>query len=195
MIELLLTVMLLFPIQEEWELKKDKNGIQVYTKGSENVTIKSFRGVTVLDASAEQILAVIQDLENYPRWLDRCEYGEILEKVSSETYYIHTKMAMPFPVKNRDVVQFIEVIKSENNILIYIKSTPNFIKEEEDYVRIPFSDGKWSLTPTDSGATKVEIISTSDPGGSIPDWVVNMMIVSTPFNMLENLQEYVKSQD
>jgi len=195
MIELFLFVLLLFPIQDDWELKKNKNGIQVYTRESENTPIKSFKGVALFDAAPERILEVIQDLANYPQWMDRCEYGEVLEKLSPDDYYIHTKMSMPFPVKNRDVVQRIIIVRQGGDIVIDIQSTPEYIDEEEDYIRIPFSEGYWRLTPTNSGSTKVELISTSDPGGSIPDWVVNMMIVSTPYNMLENLQEYVKSEN
>ena len=188
---LILTFLLFYNSQDSWELKKDKNDIQVYTRESGNTPIKSFKGVTKIDSTPEQVLKVIRDLQKYPLWMDRCESGEIIEVISNSEYYIHTKMTMPFPVKDRDVVQLIKVEHRESEIYIDIISTPDYIKAEDGYVRIPLSEGYWKLTPTGTKTTRIELVSTNDPGGSIPDWVVNMMIVGTPYSMMENLQHYV----
>ena len=190
-----LIVFLLFASQDSWELKKDKNNIQIYTRETENSPIKSFKGVTQIEATPEQVLKVIQDLQKYPLWMDRCESGKIIEVISDSEYYIQTKMKMPVPVKDRDVVQLIKIERRESEIYIDIISTPDYIQADDSYLRMPLSEGYWKLTSTGIKSTKIELVSTNDPGGSIPDWVVNMMIVGTPYSMMENLQRYVPDNE
>ena len=135
-------------LQGEWELKKDKQDIKVYTRDSETSDFKSFRGETYFASSPEQAVKALRDLANYPLWLDRCEHGEVLEEITEDEYYIYTRMDMPFPTTDRDVVQKVEVIRSDNGAIeIKLSSAPEYIPEVDGYVRIPYSNGHWQLIP------------------------------------------------
>jgi hypothetical protein len=182
--------------QGDWELKKYKNGIRVYTKHSENSSVKSFKGVTVFNVSLNSLVSTIRDLPNYPAWLDRCESGEVLKIITEDDYYIHTKMDMPFPVADRDIVQHVKIHRDhQDGTYIELLSEPNFIPEVEGYLRVPFSAGYWLLSPENENSTRAEIVSESDPGGSLPTWVINMMIVATPYSMLRKLDALLENEN
>lgn len=196
MLYLVLMVFTLTNFQGDWELKKHKNGIRVYTKHLENSPIKSFKGVTVLNVSLNSLVSTIKDLPNYPAWLDHCESGEVLKIINEDDYYIHTKMDMPFPVADRDIVQHVKIQwDHQDGTYIELLSEPNFIPEVEGYQRVPFSAGYWLLSPENENSTRAEIVSESDPGGSLPSWVINMMIVSTPYSMLRNIDALLEDEN
>lgn len=194
---LIIGCLLLLPLfQDEWELRKEKDGIKVFTMESESSPIKSFKAEANFKTTPDRLLKVLKDLPNYPKWIDKCESGIVIEYINDDDYYIHTKIRMPFPVEDRDLVQHVVIDRNHSKgIYVEIESSPEYISEEESYIRMPYAAGYWLLIPIDEDSTSVEMVSTNDPGGSIPKWIVNAMIVGTPFRMMENLRTYLTTND
>ncbi len=49
--------------------------------------------------------------------------------------------------------------------------------------------GYWQFTKVEDNITDVVYQFVSDPGGNIPDWLVNSFVVQSPYHTLENLRE------
>ena len=85
----------------DWELRKDKNGIQVYTREVEGSNLDEFKGVGTVNASVESIVQILQDADNMKDWLPDCKESELL-KLEQKDQYHYTITTAPWPVKNRD---------------------------------------------------------------------------------------------
>ena len=62
------------------------------------------------------------------------------------------------------------------------------IEPKEGMIRMPKSDGKWILTQINDSTTFVQLEMMNDPGGTLPDWLVNSMITGSPFKTMSNLR-------
>ncbi|MCH7534986.1 MAG: hypothetical protein IH948_04465, partial [Bacteroidetes bacterium] len=79
-----------------------------------------------------------------------------------------------------------------NGTIMYsFMSSPDFIKETEDFVRIRDARGKWQFIQKDGEKIEVIFQFYGDPAGSLPIWLINMFIVDGPYNTLVNLREKI----
>ncbi len=59
-------------------------------------------------------------------------------------------------------------------------------------VRVRHARGTGKLTPRGANKTNVRLSMHLDPGGGIPQWMINARIVATPFEALTNLRTTLK---
>ena len=78
------------------------------------------------------------------------------------------------------------------SITITQTSEPKYLKAENDVVRIEQLVSTWKLIPK-NGGTEVVNEYASNPGGNIPDWMVNTESVDQPMQTFENLQQKVNT--
>jgi len=195
-----LLFMLLFFIstpQSEWSLKKEKNGIKIYTRSFEGSSFNEFKGVIVIpNSSVIAILEVILDVKNYESLFPDCMKPKVLKQDGKwyDIHYIQTKG--PFPVKDRDSVfeQKTELDENEKYARITLSPLPDYIPENKDMVRVREGVGFWELT--EDGAKNVTVIYQfhGEPGGEIPAWLANSFVVSHPLKTLENLKERLNNK-
>ena len=60
-------------------------------------------------------------------------------------------------------------------------------------VRIPRLQAGWTVTPIAPGETEIRLDGQADPGGSIPVWVANMVVVELPEMTLKNLRRLLEN--
>ncbi len=179
----------------EWELKKQKNEIKVYTRTVEGSAYKEFRGeIEIENSSFREVLQVLFDVKNFENLFPDCMNPEIL-KQEGEYYNVHyLQTKAPFPVKNRDGIYELkaEIAENGNYAIVHIKPLPDYIVVKKEFVRIKEGTGFWELKKLDSGNIYVIYQFHGEPGGEIPAWVANNFIVSQPYNTLKNLREILK---
>ncbi len=187
---LLVFLFSLIPYQPaNWEFEMNKNGVKIYTKLNDESNIKSFKGITRVNASASDVVALIMDYSRYDEWVDAVSSVRVVHKESDTTYFIQVKIKLPFPVSDRDIVQRIEINQpSDTTFYISISTVAELIPEEKGYVRMPLSDGHWKIRQLKDHLTEVELVSINDPGGSIPKWLIKMMATDSPFKTLKNMR-------
>lgn len=180
---------------EDWELIKDEDGIMVYTRTISGSNIKEFRGVTNIMAPLDSILGVLNDTEACPKWIHNCKDALKLRDISFNEGYIYQVIDFPFPVKDRDLILQSKMSQDpvSKAITIELTSIPDYISETKN-VRIKKSNGKYVIKPIDNGSFEVTWQHHTEPGGRIPSWLVNKLIVDTPFNTLRNLRSLVQDE-
>ncbi|MEZ5042239.1 MAG: START domain-containing protein [Saprospiraceae bacterium] len=175
----------------EWELKKDKDGIQVYTRKISDATMRAFRGETEVTGSLESIAALFKDVSRYTEWVPGAKLAEVLaSSPNSQIFYLQTDA--PWPVTDRDGVYQFTFKSSSKSLTILATCLPDYIPIRQDHVRIPKSEGFWEFTAKENGKIKVVYENHSEPGGSIPGWLANATVVNLPFESLKNLKEMLK---
>ncbi|MEO8148621.1 MAG: START domain-containing protein [Bacteroidia bacterium] len=171
-----------------WEQKLNKNGVVVYLKTTNNSKIKSVKAVVTINASPEKIKSVILNIANYPNWVYQCSKAEIISKTNDNELYYYQLTKAPFPVSDRDMAVLMKVSEITDEITITIKAKPDKISARKDIVRIELFDSIWILKKIKDN-TEVTNEITTDPGGSVPAWLINSVIASGPYNTVLHLKQ------
>ena len=179
-----------------WKLRKDKNGIKVYTRDHEGKGLLEYRAITIIETDMDRLVKMIFDVENYPAWTANCASAEIYEVLNDSSWIEYMVTSVPWPIDNRDVVfKFIVTDHSEDYFEAHLTSLPDAVPEKEKYTRMQDSRGSWTFKKADNDRVEVVHQFYGDPEGNIPNWIVNMFIVSGPYNTLLNLKELCADPD
>jgi len=195
---LFLILLVVIPFTEpEWKLKKEKDGIDVYTRSIEGSSFDEFRGITTIEKSSlADVMAVILDVKNYESLFPDCMNPKVLKQDGKYYDIHHIQVKAPWPVKNRDTVYEQKAVVDENgkHAIISLKPLPDYIPEDKDFVRIREGSGFWELAEDDINNVKVTYQFHGEPGGDIPAWLANSFVVTQPFQTLKNLKSRLKSK-
>lgn len=72
-----------------------------------------------------------------------------------------------------------------------MEAVPDYMPLREGKVRIPKAEGQWKLVPNADGVNVTYQMHAS-PGGSIPNWLANQMVVDTPYGTLKASRSYLQ---
>ena len=181
---------------DDWTLRKDNNGIKVYTSRVAESKFKAVKASTYFNASVGRLVGVIQDASLCAEWADRCKDSKIVETISDSEYYLYAYSNMPFPVRDRDAVMHINwsyAPESGQVVMTGVAASGYYPKTKA--ARIDEAQSKWVFTPQTDGTTLVESTIHADPNGAIPPWIVNMLISESPFKSFTKLKALVEADD
>lgn len=173
----------------EWELEKSGSGIEVYTRDFEGSDIKEFKAITFTTLSMSTLEGLIEDVDNYKSWQENVTTSKLVKQINPTDMYIHYTTALPWPVSDRDVTLISKKSIAKNGTVTYaMKATPDYFPEKEDFIRIKIATGVWQFVPVDGDKIKIIFQFFGDPGGSLPDWIINLFLVIGPYGTLENMK-------
>lgn len=179
--------------QEGWQLERDRQGIQVYTRKTKTSNMKDSRAIAIVNSNTREVLNLLMDFENHWKWMDRIKLSRTLKKISENEFYVYYEALAPWPVSNRDVVTRYKIILSpDGKVTLESRAEPDYIPKKEGIVRIPVAVSSWEIIPLADNKVQVIFTNHSDPGGSIPDWLANITATDNPFNTLLKLKEQVE---
>lgn len=178
-------------LRTNWELKKEEDGIKVYTSGAATSTFKQFKALSFVNATPAAIAKMVVDVEHNHQWAESVKPGKIIKRDSENEFVFSQVIEMPFPFTDRIMIQRCTTkVLGNGKIRVDLFEDLDALDYDGDLVVVPVSRGYWILNPS-NGGTNLEYSFLVDPGGNIPAWLVNAFIVDTPFNSLKNLRELV----
>ncbi|MEO6443481.1 MAG: START domain-containing protein [Chitinophagales bacterium] len=192
----LLPVFTCFAQTGAWKLAKDQNGIKVYTRHVDGYVVDELKAELNVKAPMNAVVAVITDATRYSDWIYSCTESSILLKVSETEQYQYQVNDLPYPFSDRDVCIHFKIGQDPVTKKVVTSSTaePNYIPAKEALVRIPVFIGGYELAPQADGSINVTYQLRLEPGGSVPDWLVNLFIVKGPYESTLKLREMVESK-
>jgi hypothetical protein len=176
---------------QSWEFIKEKDSIKIYIRVEAAKTLKSYRGVTSINAPVEKIFAVMEDVNNTDWWDKNLTWIKVLlyEKDKRAQYYL--VYDLPAPVTDRDLC--VNVTVTIDNLTgerrIDAVALNGVIPEQDDLVRIKDYRQTWTISPLGKERTHVVLEGFIDPAGAIPDWLSNMLLTDTPLKAINGLRE------
>ncbi len=178
--------------KNEWQLKKSEEGINIYSRKTENSAYRELKSVFYVKTSLSSIVSLIHDWESYPNWVYRCGKASKL-KVSKDTIIHYQNVLAPWPFENRDFISntVLSQDKITNIVTINAFNNPKFIPEVESHHRITEMRATWTLIPLKEGNVQISYQLFVNPGGSIPAALVNMASVAGPYETALHLKEWV----
>lgn len=197
-IPLLITVLLLafvtcFAQQSQWQLAKNDNGIKIYTRRQVNQKFKEVRVIFELNATEDQLTDVLQDIPHHNKWSYGTKKTYVISKKGKDTIVYYSEVALPWPLSNRDLVIELTFKKDTVNNALHIqaKSVPGIVPRYPDLVRVPYSLATWEVKPSSGKKLRIEYILSTDPGGSLPSWLVNLGATVGPGNSFRKLKAII----
>ena len=177
----------------EWKLTRDKMGIQIYLRDYPGKLLKEFKATTLIDSNYKIIADHVMNPKSWYDWFPNVKKGSARILVDHGKTHISTfTFKAPWPIKNRDVVHHhtIERDKKNKNIKVTLKALPDFIPKQKNTVRVDFSNTIWTFIHREKNLTFIEFQSISSPRGNIPDRLMQLGVVETPFYSLKKLKKY-----
>ncbi|MEZ4952974.1 MAG: START domain-containing protein [Saprospiraceae bacterium] len=179
-----------------WELKREKGGIKVYLRESANSDIKELKFETELEASLSSIAAILTDVTGFDDWVYASVTSETVRKVSDTEVIYYTEMDFPWPMSNRDLVLRSRFWQDPHTLAFHSQtySVHDEMPEKDGIIRMKKADIHWIFTPIGNGKLKLNYFLSSDPGGSIPAWMVNLAADQGPLLTMVKFKEAIEKE-
>ncbi|HMT30500.1 MAG TPA: START domain-containing protein [Bacteroidia bacterium] len=184
--------------QYKWELKKESDGIFVYTADVKGSEYKVFKAITTISSSGmHEIAASILDASNckliYP---DTRECYQI-KKYSDGNFLQYQLSDIQWPAEDRDGVYEIksQYQKDGNELTVFINCIQYDLPKRKHVVRMTEGSGFWKIRETRKGYYEVIYQYHANPAGSIPIWLVNIFLETNPLKTMQNLKSSITRGD
>jgi hypothetical protein len=181
---------------QAWNFVKEKDGIKIYTRKEPGNSLKSFKGEADIYAPVEKVYNLVGNVKNTGWWDKNVKEIKILyfEKEKKSQYYL--VYDAPWPVTDRDLCAEATINTDPVTMVrtIHAVPLPGVIPEKPDRVRITKYHQSWLLEPKQPGVVHVTLEGSVDPGGSVPDWVYNMVITETPLKVIRGIKERLEKK-
>jgi len=205
----LLTLLILFGIihslkAEEsispWDLVKNEEGIQVYTRTLANSDYKEFKGVMSLEAKLDTLLKFINNAEHCPDWQYKC-----LKMLTLSDGYLYKLSDLPWPLSDRYTVMRSQghFDQEQNNYTLSLKNIPRNqlpqhilqqLPAELGTVQMRTSDGYWHFQLNHTAAILITHQMHGDPAGSLPANLANLGVTNAAYVTLSKLRGLISAR-
>lgn len=174
----------------------DRQQVKVWTVAEPGAPLRGFRAVTTVRSSLSGLVSLLMDTAAAPAWVYRTERMQLLH--SDERAGTFTVLAeMDFwPLPDRDVVVEGKVSQDPATLVVTVESRgvdSATVPPRAEFVRMPSMRGRWEFRPLSKGLVEVRMSGHADPGGHIPDFLVNLMIKETPYRTLLGLRRSIEA--
>ena len=187
----------------EWQLKRDKRGIQVYTGKVPNSKYRAVFSTMQLQADPVSVAALLLDLPNCRQWASMCKEAKVETRVDEHQSIVYGLNDLPFPLRDRD--SYSRVVWSFDDESGVIAMDSESLAEDayprrKGVIRIDSAHAGWRIVPMGDGNVIVENYVHVDPNGKVPTWATNMLIVDGPYKALRKMRalltsgEYLKAK-
>lgn len=176
---------------EDWQLLRDDNGIQIYNKSVVGSEIKAVRGTTVIKANLGRLVTLLAEPSLRPLWDKYCgeSYWHDGDDSGESLLYVHSKL--PWPVTDRDMLLEVMWEQNPNDLTVTMHSVVSKRKLANIKGRVRVVEGwnNWELIPLSEGKVQISSSAHIDPAGPVPPWLLNMLAVESPYDILRRLKK------
>ena len=175
-----------------WKKVDTEDGVTVYEK--EVGEMVAFRGEGKIKAAAGKLLYVIEDSVHWGDWIENFDKGRVLERKSPFHKVFYQTFDSPFPAADRDIVYEAKTRRdpATSKILVEMRSVRHPKAPKTVGVRVNLKYTRYEITPLADGNLHVVLETLSDPGGSLPSFLVNWAQRDYPVKLFQGLRRQVR---
>lgn len=198
---LLSALFLLLPLnaavaEDGWQVVSHETGLTLYTRSVEGQALKEFRGVLRVSAPMREVVRTLVDVDAMPQWFFNMQEARLLDigtaagSSLAEGSHLYVVIKGFWPVSDRDAVLQLQLSQDPKTLVLSLTgtATPDYYPPMRERVRIPQLLSGWTVTPLSATETEIRFDGHADPGGRIPLWVANLVVVQLPKVTLHNLR-------
>ncbi len=177
--------------KNDWTLKREKDGINIYSRPSDYSKVNDIRVDMDLTGTVEQLAAVLRDVNGYSGWVYSTRTATMIKKVGENEFIYYAEVGTPWPATNRDYYADLKITLNPANHSMNVVSVgmKDYQPEKKDFVRVPMSRGSWTVTTQSARKIHLQYILQIDPGGSIPAWILNSFVAKAPLETFSSLKK------
>jgi hypothetical protein len=183
---------------EKWELVGSKDDIVTYRREVAGSPVIAIRGEGVVEASILRVASVLMDTARLSQWMDRVAEARRIRATSALHYVEYERATTPFPLTDRDFVieSWVEIDGAKKQMVLRARSASDPSTPLTGLVRGEVLSSTFTLTALDHGQrTRVMAEVHTDPKGSIPKWMVNLVQKSWAHTTIMGLRGQVRKAD
>ncbi|HCF61637.1 MAG TPA: hypothetical protein DFS52_27025 [Myxococcales bacterium] len=181
----------------KWEEAARTAGVTVYARDRASSEVKEIKAVGEIAAPPPVVLRVLADYERYKEIMPYTDVSTVVAtEKDGKVVHFYTVVNAPL-VSKRDYTLHIEEVSDWREGKGYLKTQWRPSEKgpgpKDGYVRVEINEGSWTLEPLDGGArTRATYLLYTNPGGSLPTWVINKANRSAIPDIFEALRKYSK---
>ncbi|MGR5061350.1 START domain-containing protein [Photobacterium sp. DNB22_13_2] len=176
-------------VNSYWQFDSDNNGITIYTHKHTDGLIE-IRAQMFTPTSYSAFLSLLEDSENVPNWIDKASHSRVINQISATENIVYTQFTAPWPARDRNMITYSKYWLNELGFTINIKDASDYtLVEQSDDIRIRSVDASWTLRKLPHGTTLIEYKAFADPGGLLPDWLINKLSKQSARTTFGNLRD------
>ena len=176
--------------QSAWNLKKDQNGILIYSRSLKDSKFNELKAVFDLPGTFDQLSSILNDVSNYKTWVYGTASSNLIERKSTTEIVYYSQISVPWPASNRDFYSDtrIWVDSSTHQMHLSSRNIDSFPHSKAHFVRIPFLRSEWLITASSTTNLHIDYTLSWDPGGNIPAFIANTFSTSGPLQSFSELK-------
>lgn len=181
--------------ENDWELKRDRDDIRVYTRDVAGSKFKAVKATTTVTAPLGAAVALIRDTSACPQVAALCKKSWVHETVSETELYVYSYNDLPWPVRDRDVL--VRALWSQDptnfSVTMTATSVAGMMAENDQAIRLREASFNWEFVPLEAGRLQVTTRVHIDPAGPMPALIMNLLLVDAPFKTLTNMRSVLET--
>lgn len=176
-------------------LKKEKDGVKVYTCKSDTSKFRSLKAeFSIQGVSIEELKTFLFTVPKYLDWQYNAIEATLVKAINENEMIYRVVIDAPWPLDNREmIVQFSADIKDQDNAKFLINNVVSDYPRNEDLIRVPFSQASWTIT-RNNNTLHVVYKMNIDPGGYVPPLLVNIAMADGPHQSFRNLKKLIEKK-
>lgn len=178
-----------------WKLSAQEKDVAIYSRLRPGSPLKEFKAVGPIDASTHAVCAVIDDFQNYPKFMPYTTECRLIRRDGDSI--VGYQRLSPKVCADRDYT--LRVWKKSwptADGLVYTShwSPANELgpPEKKGVVRVKICEGKWLLEPDGANKTHATYFIYTDTGGFIPSFIANRVSLTGITKLFAAVRTQVK---
>ncbi len=174
-----------------WVYLYEESGFKAYEHKGPPLAYKAEGRV---DIPLAELAAVLVDVPRQKEWVNRLVESRLIEGDIVARSVVYSRYALPWPAKDRDAVIESVVEEDINQAEIRVRfwnTTSSAVPPRSDCIRVPRSEGEFTLKDTGHGSVLVIYTIRLDPGGWLPGWIVRLFVRDAPVKTLRAFKAQV----
>lgn len=161
---------------QDWKLKKETEGIKIYTRSIPNSNLKAMKATLSSVGTPAQMESILLDVDGMKDWIYSTKFSSIVKRVNKHEIIYYSEKDIPWPASNRDIVIRLKITQDTDTRVMTatMKPADNLVPEKKCIVRITKSDVEWTITPIGRDSINIVYTAETDPGGAIPAWIISL---------------------
>ncbi|HEU5290484.1 MAG TPA: hypothetical protein VFU05_07585 [Cyclobacteriaceae bacterium] len=176
-------------------MKKDKDGVKVYTCKSDTSKFRSLKAeFSIKGVPISELKTFLFTVPKYLKWQYKVIESNLVKYINDNEMIYRVVIDAPWPLDNREmIVHFKAYIQNQNEANFYINTLPSDFPRNEDLIRVPYSQASWAITRSNN-TLQVIYKMNIDPGGYVPPLLVNIAMADGPHQSFRNLKKLIEKK-
>jgi Polyketide cyclase / dehydrase and lipid transport len=182
-------------VDDGWKVAARDKDVAIYSRPHPGSPLKEFKAVGPIDAPTHAVCAVIDDFQNYPKFMPSMSECQLIKRDGDSI--VGYQRLSPKVCADRDYTLRVwkESWRAPDGLVFMSHWSPaNELgpPEKKGVVRVKVCEGKWLLEPEGITKTRATYSIYTDTGGYIPSLIANHVSLTGIKRLFAAIRKQVK---